>query len=115
MLQRTPDILADLGLRRLSSAKGPVLVGFAAETENVVARATEKRAKKHVDFIIANDVSRTDSGFDVETNAVTIVGANGAEALPLLPKSRVAGEILDRVEKLLSGSRADQGASEVRR
>ena len=114
VLQRTPDILADLGLRRLSSAKGPVLVGFAAETENVVARATEKRAKKHVDFIIANDVSRTDSGFDVETNAVTIVGANGAEALPLLPKSRVAGEILDRVEKLLSGSRADQRASEVR-
>ncbi len=115
VLQKTPDILADLGLRRLSSAKGPVLVGFAAETENVVTRATEKRAKKHVDFIVANDVSRSDSGFDVDTNIVTIVGAHGAEALPLQSKSQVAVEILDRVEKLLSGSRADQRTSEVRR
>ena len=114
VLQKTPDILADLGLRRLSSAKGPVLVGFAAETENVVTRASEKRAKKHVDFIVANDVSRDDSGFDVDSNAVTIVGADGAETLPLQSKSRVAVIILDRVEKLLSGSRADHRASEVR-
>jgi len=114
VLQRTPDILADLGLRRLSSAKGPVLVGFAAETENVVTRASEKRAKKHVDFIVANDVSRIDSGFDVDSNAVTIVSAHGADTLPLQSKSRVAVEILDRVEKLLCGSRADHRASEVR-
>jgi len=114
VLKRTPDILADLGLRRLSSAKGPVLVGFAAETENVVTRANEKRAKKHVDFIVANDVSRTDSGFDADDNAVTIVGAEGAETLPLQAKSRVAVEILDRVEKLLSGSRSAHRASEVR-
>jgi phosphopantothenoylcysteine decarboxylase/phosphopantothenate--cysteine ligase len=114
VLRRTPDILADLGLRRLSSAKGPVLVGFAAETENVVTRANEKRAKKHVDFIVANDVSRTDSGFDADDNAVTIVGAEGAETLPLQAKSRVAVEILDRVEKLLSGSRSAHRASEVR-
>jgi phosphopantothenoylcysteine decarboxylase/phosphopantothenate--cysteine ligase len=113
-LQKTPDILADLGLRRLSSARGPVLVGFAAETDNVVTRAAEKREKKHIDFIVANDVSRTDSGFDVDTNAVTIVGAEGAEALPLQSKSRVAIEILDRVEKLLSGSRSAHRASEVR-
>jgi phosphopantothenoylcysteine decarboxylase/phosphopantothenate--cysteine ligase len=113
-LQKTPDILADLGLRRLSSARGPVLVGFAAETDNVVTRATEKRAKKHIDFIVANDVSRDDSGFDVDTNAVTIVGADGADALPLQSKSRVAVEILDRVEKLLSGSRSAHRASEVR-
>jgi phosphopantothenoylcysteine decarboxylase / phosphopantothenate---cysteine ligase len=114
VLHKTPDILADLGLRRFSSAKGPVLVGFAAETENVVTRATEKRAKKHVDFIVANDVSRTDSGFDADDNAVTIVSAEGAEALPLQSKSRVAVEILDRVEKLLSGSRSAHRASEVR-
>jgi phosphopantothenoylcysteine decarboxylase/phosphopantothenate--cysteine ligase len=56
-----------------------VLVGFAAETENVVARATAKRETKHADLIVANDVSRTDAGFDVDTNAVTIVGADGAE------------------------------------
>ena len=114
VLEKTIDILADLGLRRLSSARGPVLVGFAAETENVVTRATEKRARKHVDFIVANDVSRSDSGFDVDTNAVTIVGPNGGETLPLQPKSRVAIEILDRVEALLRESRSADRASEVR-
>jgi phosphopantothenoylcysteine decarboxylase/phosphopantothenate--cysteine ligase len=102
VLRKTPDILGELGLRRLSSARGPLLVGFAAETENVVARAVEKRAKKHADLIVANDVSRADAGFDVETNAVTIVGAEGAETLPLQPKPRVAAEILDRVERLLA-------------
>lgn len=115
VLEKTIDILADLGLRRLASAKGPVLVGFAAETENVVTRASEKRARKHVDFIVANDVSRTDSGFDVDTNAVTIVGPSGADTLPLQPKSRVAIEILDRVEALLRASRSADRASEVRR
>jgi phosphopantothenoylcysteine decarboxylase/phosphopantothenate--cysteine ligase len=114
VLEKTIDILADLGLRRLASARGPVLVGFAAETENVVTRAAEKRARKHVDFIVANDVSRADSGFDVDTNAVTIVGPGGAETLPLLPKSRVAAEILDRVESLLRESRSADRASEVR-
>jgi len=114
VLEKTTDILADLGLRRLASARGPVLVGFAAETENVVTRAAEKRARKHVDFIVANDVSRTDSGFDVDTNAVTIVGPGGAETLPLLPKSRVAAELLDRVESLLRESRSADRASEVR-
>jgi phosphopantothenoylcysteine decarboxylase/phosphopantothenate--cysteine ligase len=114
ILRQTPDILGDLGHRRLASGKGPLLVGFAAETDNVVVKATEKRARKHIDLIVANDVSRTDSGFDVETNAVTIVGADGAESLPLQTKTRVAAEILDRVEKLLSGSRSDQRTSEVR-
>jgi phosphopantothenoylcysteine decarboxylase / phosphopantothenate---cysteine ligase len=101
VLHRTPDILADLGLRRRASI-GPVLVGFAAETQDVVTRAAEKREQKHADLIVANDVARSDSGFDVDTNAVTIVGADGAEALPLQSKDRVAAEILDRVERLLT-------------
>jgi len=78
-----------------------VLVGFAAETENVLAHAVQKREKKHADFIVANDVSRSDAGFDVESNAVTIIGAEGIEELPLQSKARVAAEILNRVEKLL--------------
>jgi len=106
LLKRTPDILGDLGQRRVATGGGPVLVGFAAETENVVANASAKREKKHADLIVANDVSRSDAGFDVDTNAVTIVGADGAEALPLQSKSRVAAEILNRVETLLSGRRA---------
>jgi phosphopantothenoylcysteine decarboxylase/phosphopantothenate--cysteine ligase len=101
VLHKTPDILADLGLRRRASA-GPVLVGFAAETQDVVTRASEKREQKHADLIVANDVARSDSGFDVDTNAVTIVSADGAESLPLQSKDRVASEILDRVERLLT-------------
>jgi phosphopantothenoylcysteine decarboxylase/phosphopantothenate--cysteine ligase len=110
VLRKTPDILGELGLRRLSSGRGPLLVGFAAETEHVIARATEKREKKHADLIVANDVSRSDAGFDVETNAVTIVGPDGAETLPLQAKVRVAAEILNRVEKLL----AERGVRGVR-
>jgi phosphopantothenoylcysteine decarboxylase / phosphopantothenate---cysteine ligase len=115
-LQRTPDILADLGERRQRQDCGPILVGFAAETEDVIRRATEKRERKHADLIVANDVSRSDAGFDVDTNAVTIVGPDGAESLPVQSKARVAAEILDRVERLMAdGSRSTHRASEVRR
>jgi phosphopantothenoylcysteine decarboxylase/phosphopantothenate--cysteine ligase len=103
VLERTPDILADLGAERLARGKGPLLVGFAAETEEVVSRAASKRAGKRVDIMVANDVSRPDAGFDVDTNAVTIVSERGTESLPLLSKARVAAEILDRVEALLAG------------
>jgi phosphopantothenoylcysteine decarboxylase/phosphopantothenate--cysteine ligase len=109
VLKRTPDILGDLGARRVSAGRGPVLVGFAAETEDVVARARSKRERKHVDLIVANDVSRTDAGFDVDTNAVTIVGADGAEVVPLQSKARVAAEILNRIERLVVARPAEVG------
>ena len=116
VLKKTPDILAELGRRRLSTGHGPVLVGFAAETERVVASATAKREAKHADLIVANDVSRADAGFEVETNEVTIVGPDGAEALPLQSKSRVAGAILDRVERLITVRlKADTTYAPVRR
>lgn len=114
VLRRTPDILGDLGRRRLAAGDGPLLVGFAAETEDVVGRATAKRDKKRVDLIVANDVSRSDAGFDVETNAVIIVGPDLVESLPVQSKSRVAIEILNRVEKLLE-SRSARRTPEVRR
>jgi phosphopantothenoylcysteine decarboxylase / phosphopantothenate---cysteine ligase len=103
VLKRTPDILATLGHRRSVTGKPIVLVGFAAETEDVVARATDKLQRKQVDLIVANDVSRSDAGFDVETNEVTLVGENGAEAVPLQSKAQIAAIILDRIERLLSG------------
>jgi phosphopantothenoylcysteine decarboxylase/phosphopantothenate--cysteine ligase len=109
VLKKTPDILADLGRRRVASGDGPLLVGFAAETEDVVARAAAKREEKHADLIVANDVSRADAGFDVETNAVTIIGRSSVESLPVQSKTRVAAAILDRVEKLLSESPAKAG------
>lgn len=102
VLRRTRDILADLGSRRLAEGRGPVLVGFAAETEDLIAGATDKWRRKHVDLIVANDVSGADAGFEAETNAVTIVSALGAETLPLESKCRVAARILDRVEHLLA-------------
>jgi phosphopantothenoylcysteine decarboxylase / phosphopantothenate---cysteine ligase len=111
-LRRTKDILADLGSMRagLGSAV-PVLVGFAAETEDVVAKAREKRVRKKVDLIVANDVSASDRGFDAATNAVTIVGDDGEQHVPLQGKDRVAAAILDRIEQLL---RARAGASAPR-
>jgi phosphopantothenoylcysteine decarboxylase/phosphopantothenate--cysteine ligase len=101
VLKKTPDVLAELGRRRHAAGRGPVLVGFAAETHDVVNRASAKRLAKQVDLIVANDVSRSDSGFAVDTNEVTIVGPDGAEALPLQSKARVAAAILDRVEHLV--------------
>ncbi|PWT86290.1 MAG: bifunctional phosphopantothenoylcysteine decarboxylase/phosphopantothenate--cysteine ligase CoaBC [Blastocatellia bacterium] len=101
-LKKTPDILGDLGRRRLATGNGPLLVGFAAETEKVVAHAADKRTAKSIDLIVANDVTRADAGFGVDTNEVTIIGPDGAEAVPLQTKSAIASIILDRVEKLLT-------------
>ena len=110
-LQRTRDILGDLGsMRDGLGPAAPVLVGFAAETEDVVGRARAKRARKRVDLIVANDVSLPDRGFDAETNAVTIVGEHGDEDVPLQSKHRVASIILDRVDDLLR-ARAGSPAS----
>jgi phosphopantothenoylcysteine decarboxylase/phosphopantothenate--cysteine ligase len=101
-LERTPDILAELGrIPSRHSSGTPILVGFAAETRDVVARAREKRAAKSVDVIVANDVSRSDAGFDVATNAVTIVGPSGEKELPVQTKDAVAAAILDHVEELI--------------
>ena len=115
VLQKTPDILADLGRRRAGvRAAARCSSGFAAETEDVVARATAKRERKHVDLIVANDVSRADAGFDVDTNAVTIVGPDGAETLPLQSKARVAAAILDRVETSARVARRRRGRDQRR-
>jgi phosphopantothenoylcysteine decarboxylase/phosphopantothenate--cysteine ligase len=101
-LSRTKDILEELG--RLSSRKQrvPVLVGFAAETTDVVGYATSKLQQKGVDLIVGNDVSRADAGFDVETNAVSLVTAAGVEDVPLQTKTAVAATILDRIEQFLT-------------
>ena len=101
-LRPTPDILADLARlsSRLSSGV-PMLVGFAAETGDAEAKAREKRARKGIDLIVANDVSRLDAGFDVATNLVTLIDAECERALPLQSKEGVAVAILDRVEQLM--------------
>ena len=111
VLRRTPDILATLGARRAAGGGPTVLVGFAAETSDVVARATDKLRRKQVDLIVANDVSRTDAGFDVDTNEVTLVSAAGADVVPLQSKARIAGAVLDRLVALLQQKRGSVTAS----
>jgi phosphopantothenoylcysteine decarboxylase / phosphopantothenate---cysteine ligase len=81
-----------------------LVIGFAAETENVLANAREKLRSKKLDAIIANDVTREDSGFDSSTNAITIITKDGAEPveLPVMSKSEAADRILDVIVRLRS-------------
>src|SRR5690606_17682868 len=103
-LERTDDILAELGRRR-GGARRPVLVGFAAQTGDPVGPARRKLDQKRVDLVVANDVSEPGSGFDVDTNRVTLVARDEPdEALPLLSKQDVARALLDRAERLLSST-----------
>ena len=96
-LERTPDVLSQVAASR---ANGMLVVGFAAETENVVANATEKLRSKKLDAIVANDVSRVDSGFDTATNAITIITGNDSVELPLMSKGEAADRILDAIVRI---------------
>lgn len=100
-LERTPDVLANVAAARTN---GMLVVGFAAETENVIANAREKLRRKKLDVIVANDVTRHDSGFDSRTNAITIITAQNDQAmeLPTLSKSEAANRILDVIVSLRS-------------
>ncbi|HKQ09402.1 MAG TPA: bifunctional phosphopantothenoylcysteine decarboxylase/phosphopantothenate--cysteine ligase CoaBC [Blastocatellia bacterium] len=90
-LEPTEDILAAVG--RIKGSR--LVIGFAAETENVVANALKKLQSKNADLIVANDVSANDAGFDVDTNRVTLVSAIENVELPLLTKRQVADRIFD--------------------
>jgi phosphopantothenoylcysteine decarboxylase/phosphopantothenate--cysteine ligase len=97
-LVRNPDILAELCREKGSR----VVVGFAAESHDVIASAQRKIARKGCDLLVANDVSQADSGFDVDRNTVSFVWPGGdVESLPPLGKDEVADHLLDRVAKLL--------------
>ncbi len=101
-LTRTLDILADLGAWRAGQSS-PLLVGFAAETEEMLVHARAKLKAKNVDLIVANNVSQPDTGFGVDTNAVTLVSHDVETSVPLQSKTQIAEVILDRVEELLMG------------
>jgi phosphopantothenoylcysteine decarboxylase/phosphopantothenate--cysteine ligase len=97
-LEPTPDILAEVGKRK----ERRILVGFAAETEDLVANARKKLQRKNLDLMVANDVSQPGAGFDSDTNAVKILDAQGGvEEIPLQSKRSVADRVLDRVVGLL--------------
>jgi len=93
-LEATPDILAELGRRK----KSQVLIGFAAETDDMENQAREKLARKKLDFIVANDPS----AFEAETSCVTFIGREGKiERLPEMPKVEIAKLIVERAVQLV--------------
>lgn len=97
-LEKNPDILAEVG----ASKGNRVVVGFAAETEELVANATKKLTGKNLDMIVANDVSVEGAGFNVDTNIVKLLYRDGKiEELPLMGKTELAGVILDRITAVL--------------
>jgi phosphopantothenoylcysteine decarboxylase/phosphopantothenate--cysteine ligase len=101
-LERTVDILESLGSRK----EGRLLVGFAAETGDLVEAARGKLVAKHLDLVVANDVTQPGAGFGTVTNRVTLVSAGGAEELPLMDKAAVARAVLDRIEAIREGEKA---------
>lgn len=94
-LEKTPDILFELGQLK----KHQILIGFAAETEQLLAHAQGKLAKKNLDMIVANDITMPGAGFNVDTNIVKLLYPDGSiEALPKMSKEELAGVILDKIQ-----------------
>ena len=91
-LRATPDIAKAVGERK---REGQTLIGFAAETEQALENARKKLVKKNLDIIVANDVTAPGAGFGVDTNIVTLITAQDAVSLPVLPKREVAARIFD--------------------
>jgi len=107
VLEPTPDILAALGERKHPHQ---LLVGFAAETEHVREHAVAKLRAKRVDLMVANDVSASDAGFEVDTNrAILLYSSGSAEETPLMAKAELAGLILDRIVERLRQPGAEEG------
>jgi len=101
-LIRTPDTLSAVAQQRAEVGYPRLVVGFAAESENLVENARAKLEAKRLDLIVANDVTAPDAGFGVETNRVVLIGRDGSvEELPLMSKGAVAEAILERVVRLL--------------
>lgn len=101
-LTQTPDVAAAVGKTK---KEGQTLVGFAAETNDVLQNAQKKLAKKNLDLIVANDVTAPGAGFDVDTNIVTFVTQDGLEKLPKMKKTEVADTLLDRILRAREGRR----------
>lgn len=103
-IEATADILLDVANLKSRLGYPKITVGFAAESQALIENARTKLEKKQLDLIIANDISAKDAGFAVDTNRVTIIGADGyTEALPLMGKAEVADRIIARLIDMLAG------------
>jgi phosphopantothenoylcysteine decarboxylase/phosphopantothenate--cysteine ligase len=104
----TPDILREVQAEKNKNGQPQICVGFAAESKDLLSNARKKLEEKHLDLIVANDISASDAGFAVDTNRVTILDAGGGEeVLPLVSKDEVAQFVLERVVGLLGLSRGE--------
>ncbi|MGB3729705.1 MAG: phosphopantothenoylcysteine decarboxylase, partial [Thermodesulfobacteriota bacterium] len=95
-LKRTQDILKEIGKNK----NDRIVIGFAAETENLINNAQEKLKKKNADLIVANDVSKSGAGFEEDTNIAHLIYGDSAEELPLMSKSLLAQKILDKISDI---------------
>ncbi len=101
-LERTPDILMEVKKQRKESRRPRVVVGFAAESEQLVANARSKLERKQLDLLIANDITQTDAGFEADSNRVILIDAQGnQQPLDLASKSKISEQIILRVASLL--------------
>jgi phosphopantothenoylcysteine decarboxylase/phosphopantothenate--cysteine ligase len=101
-LEAAPDILGTIANLNLGTSRPKVVVGFAAESRDLLTNASEKMVSKKLDMIVANDISATDAGFDVEENRVTILTPDGEqEKLSLRSKFAVAEEIIAKIAGML--------------
>jgi phosphopantothenoylcysteine decarboxylase/phosphopantothenate--cysteine ligase len=109
-LERTTDILGEVARARTT---GQILIGFAAETNDLIAHARAKLVDKGLDAIVANDVSRDDAGFDSENNAVTILLRDDPQPieLQLMSKLEIAHRILDQVVRLRAATPINKAPS----
>lgn len=110
-LEKNPDILQELGARKKI---GQILVGFAAETQNLMGYAQEKLKRKHLDFVVANDVTAKGAGFNQDTNLIKVLRKDGALfEFPLLSKRELAKRILDLVENSFMQARTESTNGET--
>jgi phosphopantothenoylcysteine decarboxylase/phosphopantothenate--cysteine ligase len=112
-LERTPDILGSVAKER---SKGQLIVGFAAETNDLLRHAREKLLAKNLDMVVANDVTAEGAGFELETNKVVLLLRDHPEPfeLPLLSKEETAHRVLDEIAKLRAAATAESAAKSVK-
>jgi phosphopantothenoylcysteine decarboxylase/phosphopantothenate--cysteine ligase len=101
-LEAVPDILKTVAGRKSGAKRFKVVVGFAAESRDLLENASEKLKSKALDLIAANDISAKDAGFEVDTNRITLLFADGTrEVLPLMSKVEVAEKIIEHTSRLM--------------
>ena len=107
-LKKTPDILSEVSKRR---REGQMVIGFAAETNDVIEFAKSKMAKKNLDMVIANDITAKGAGFNTDTNIATILTRQRETALGLMSKRALADKILDEIVNLRKSNPANAARS----